>query len=269
MTTLPSITPVPIPFCNEGNKDAILIASSASVPNMTDGFPAAFSTPNNYVTRPQMNGILNLATANESARQCGQIVTFDTTVSSAIGGYAQGAILDYLNAGTLYKVVSLVGNNTYDFTENGVDGVHWAYCSTSINKVYPDFYHAQELVNSDVTSTVSSNISVTNGAVTNTYQLTNTNDFFVSYSYITKLTSGGGYDLEFAVRNVNASTSEVSWTAIQSAMWMNMDSSNIGYINGNIYLHGGQTFAIVNPSNSVPTSVDGAWLTIRAFPLIA
>lgn len=263
---------MPFPFANGGTKDDIGIADSATAPNLTTGFPPVFEAAVNgqYVTRAQMNGVLNLATANEYARQCGQVVTFNPTVASAIGGYGKGAILDYINGGTAYKVISLVGNNVYNFVENGVDGINWAYCSTSINRTFPDIYRSQEIVNASIQSVFDGNKAVTEGAVSSVYTLDRTSDFFVSFSFITNLTSNDGYDLEFAIRNTNASTSEYDWKAIQSSMWLSSSGSgSTGYINGNICLHGGQSFAIVNPTRVTATAINGAWLTIRAFPLVA
>lgn len=270
MTAVPSIVTIPQPFAANGDKAVIGNASTSSAPNYTDGFPATFSAYNGpYPTRQQFNGLFNIATANQYAAQCGQINTFNSELATAIGGYAAGAILDYYNGGTLLKVVSLVNGNTYNFVENGVDGVNWAYCSSAVNKSFPDCYHSQELINESIQATFNTNKNVINGAISEIYTLNSTGDFFVAFSFITRATTGNGYDLEFALRNVNASTSEVSWTPIQSAMWISGDSSGTGYINGNIYLHGGQSFAIVNPTNVTASAIDAAWLTIRAFPLIA
>lgn len=270
MTIVPSIVTIPQPFAASGDKAEIGNASTSSAPNYTDGFPATFSAYNGpYPTRQQFNGLFNIATVNQYASQCGQINTFNAELATVIGGYAAGAILDYYNGGTLFKVVSLVNGNTYNFVENGVDGVNWAYCSTAVNKIFPDCYHAQELVNGSIQSTFDANKTVTNGAISEIYTLNSTGDFFVSFSFITKTASSDGYDLEFAIRNTNASTSEINWTSVQSAMWISSDGSSTGYINGNIYLHGGQSFAIVNPTNVTVSTVTAAWLTIRAFPLIA
>ena len=84
------------------------------------------------------NMLCHLGTLERYRRQLGGIRTFSSSFSTLIGGYPKGAQLEYLippnteeNPGTRYKlrkVVSLVDNNEYDFTTNGVDNVHWMYC---------------------------------------------------------------------------------------------------------------------------------------------
>lgn len=114
--------------------DAILtpIANTAgedSSVNFNDGFPAAYSAPksNNgkYITRGEMNAIGNLASQNQFYFMAGGINTFDQDFCNAIGGYPQGAILNYLDGDKLLFVESLMDGNTNNFVINGVDGVSW------------------------------------------------------------------------------------------------------------------------------------------------
>lgn len=84
------------------------------------------------------NMIGYLGTLERYRKQMGGIRTYSPSFASMIGGYPKGAQLEYLippnteeNSGTRYKirkVVSIVDNNTYDFTENGVDNEHWMFC---------------------------------------------------------------------------------------------------------------------------------------------
>lgn len=119
-------------------------AQDPTNPNFLDGFPVAFSAPksNNgqYVTRLQMNGIGNLASRFEFFRRVGGIVTFDSDLATAIGGYPSGAVLKYLNNGYLYDVISLVDNNMVDFNSVGIDDVNWAYLSVSDKQVFGDIF---------------------------------------------------------------------------------------------------------------------------------
>lgn len=97
--------------------------------NYNDGFPSVYSTPKSnggkYVTRGEMNAIGNLASQNQFYFMAGGINTFDQDFCDKIGGYPEGAILDYLDKGKLFKVMSLVDGNTIDFTVSGVDNVNW------------------------------------------------------------------------------------------------------------------------------------------------
>ena len=82
-----------------------------------EGFPAITSEriadggipPN----RLDFNGMGTIFTAYAYAMQQGQYTTFDSTVSTKIGGYPVGAILWYVDNGVpQYLVQSLVANNT-------------------------------------------------------------------------------------------------------------------------------------------------------------
>lgn len=126
----PYAMPEPFGAGNSANYVMPGASSAAGHFNFADGFDSAFGAPksNNgqYVTRTQMNGIGNLATRYEFFRRVGGIVTFDPDLSTAIGGYPRGAILECLSSSDIMKVISLVDNNEYDFNENGIDNVHWA-----------------------------------------------------------------------------------------------------------------------------------------------
>lgn len=144
----PSKLYIPQPFAS-GSGAALtpIDGSSGDTPNFEDGFPANFSAPHasggSFITRGQMNAIGNLASANDYYRACGGINTFDPKLCAKIGGYPMDAILDYYSGGILYKVRSLVDDNTVDFTgttdttaytgiTNGsVDNVNWAIANPS------------------------------------------------------------------------------------------------------------------------------------------
>lgn len=122
---------MPGPFGYDGSVELPKLVRDSGNPNFLDGFPVAYGSPKSdggqYITRAEMNGIGNVASRYEFFRRVGGVVTFNSSLSSAIGGYPAGAVLDYLDGGNLHKVVSLIDNNTVDFTSVGVDNENWAY----------------------------------------------------------------------------------------------------------------------------------------------
>lgn len=114
--------------------------------NFVDGFTSAFEAPSSqggrHVKRREMNAIGHLASANWYKRLCGGVFQFDADMAVTIGGYPQGAVLEYLKGLNYYRVISLVDNNKVDYTgkepttaqlaagitPGSVDGVNWAYC---------------------------------------------------------------------------------------------------------------------------------------------
>lgn len=136
---------MPCPFA-KGSADSITAIQNASgnAVNFRDGFPSVYSAhaeqDGKYVTRKEMNAIGNLASQNEFYYLAGGVNTFDTEFATAIGGYPEGAVLKYLNNGYLYDVISLVDDNMYDFTADGVDGVNWKYLSVAEKLVFDDVF---------------------------------------------------------------------------------------------------------------------------------
>jgi hypothetical protein len=131
--SIPSFTKIPIPFANNGDKNTIpQNATGTNLASFSEGFPEITSQPidngGQPPTRQDFNGIGNALSNNISYLQQGGIFTFDPSISSAIGGYAQGAILSYINNGKLYKLISLVNNNTYNFNDDSsYIGQYWDY----------------------------------------------------------------------------------------------------------------------------------------------
>lgn len=121
---------MPTPFAGgSGATITEILKTSGSSVNFRDGFPSAYSAPHSgggkYVTRGEMNAVGNLASKNDFYEMCGGVNTFDPTFASDIGGYPEGAILDYVEGLKFFKVISLQDNNTFNFIEEGVDGIHW------------------------------------------------------------------------------------------------------------------------------------------------
>lgn len=125
---------IPQPFASASGAALTPISNTSSVetPSFPDGFPAVFSSPSSdanakFILRGMMNAIGNLASKNEWYRQAGGIYTFNSAWATANGGYPNGAILDYIENGHYYKVMSLKDDNMVDFTDIGVDGINWMY----------------------------------------------------------------------------------------------------------------------------------------------
>ena len=270
MESIPSIVPIPVPFCNLGSKDEIKYSDAETKPSLSSGFGAKFEKPESgggtYVTRQQMNGILHLATAGECARQNGAINTFNPDLVATTGGYAEGAVLDVLVGGTVRKVRSLHNNNTFDFTKSGVNGIDWEYCDAAAGamKIFPSLTDAQTLCDGYITIPSSGK-----GRISEIYKLTEGADYFVSFGIVAGITSASdGLDIDFAIRNKAASGSTEDWVSIQSGMWTTSGSVQIGQAFGSLYLHGGSELAVVVPATS-PAIPSGSkvWLTLKAFPL--
>lgn len=124
------------PFAESGDKNSIPVTNTdpnnPQLADLTNGFPAITSqTPDNNGLPPErkdFNGLGYLTTTYDYFVQAGGKFTFDSTVSSAIGGYPAGARLWYLPSGGSTMIVrSLIDNNTYDFTSDPtlIDDVHW------------------------------------------------------------------------------------------------------------------------------------------------
>lgn len=122
---------MPGPFGYDGSVELPKFVRDSGNPNFLDGFPVAYGSPKSsggqYISRAEMNGIGNVASRYEFFRRAGGISTFDAAFCAAIGGYPNGAILDYVYNGSLFKVESLADNNTVNFLEVGIDGINWRY----------------------------------------------------------------------------------------------------------------------------------------------
>lgn len=136
------------PIAVNGSKDTIpQEQASALYPwycSVENGFPDVTMQPLNSGGKPPrgqgMNGLLNVISDQKVYLQNGGVITFDSNVSNAIGGYPQGAILDYVSGSTVTKVLSLIDDNTYNFvtTPAYIDGDHWVQLDTAPDKADVD-----------------------------------------------------------------------------------------------------------------------------------
>lgn len=92
---------ISLPFANSGAKQPIPVASQVGIEDgrasYTDGFPPITRTPLTAGGKPpfgtDMNGILNAVTAIQQWQSAGGLFTYDSALSTSIGGYPKGALL--------------------------------------------------------------------------------------------------------------------------------------------------------------------------------
>lgn len=134
MQSLSNPPTLEMPFAEQGDKNTIPVqATGTNGASLTEGFPEITMKPRDQGGLPpsgrDMNGLGYLLSSLYFHLQNGGQFTFNSDVSTAIGGYPLGAILSYTdtNTGLVYLVRSLVANNTYDFNDNPsyIDDVHW------------------------------------------------------------------------------------------------------------------------------------------------
>lgn len=144
---IPSRISMPCPFGRNLGTGAGNITPVDSVQgntvNFIDGFPSIYGAPSSnsgkFVTRKEMNGLGNLATNDLFYHKCGGLNTFDADFCAAIGGYPKGAVLQMVGENnTLFDVLSLVENNTFNFVENGVDNEHWRILNMNVGDPFVD-----------------------------------------------------------------------------------------------------------------------------------
>lgn len=113
--------------------------------SVEEGYPEITITPIAEGGIPpaggDLNGMFNLLSQFYFFNQNGGTYTFNSSVSSAIGGYPLGAVLWYNNStnGTHIQVVSNVENNTFNFNQNpdfiGGSDKPWSYVDTKISNL--------------------------------------------------------------------------------------------------------------------------------------
>ena len=108
----------PLPFASSGTKNTIPTAPTGTgKASFTEGFPAVTMMPITSGGIPpegkDFNGIFHDVTSHTVWLNAGGQYQFDAALSTAIGGYPAGMVLQN-NAGTA-SYVSAVANNTTDF----------------------------------------------------------------------------------------------------------------------------------------------------------
>ena len=126
-------TPLIAPIAASGLRNNIPDdATGSNYASIEEGFPEmTMKAPKDGGLPPwgqDFNGMFYLMSSQTCFLQNGGLITFDQDVSNKIGGYPQGAILDYITPENTYvKVKSLIDDNTYNFvtTPAYIDGEHW------------------------------------------------------------------------------------------------------------------------------------------------
>lgn len=133
-------TPFPIPFGNSAGVGYIRtvptdsqIGITAGAASLEDGFPPLNATALDAGGYPpdiqDMNGILNPITAALRWIQAGGPAYYDSSFSTAIGGYPSGAILQSASQAGFWR--SLSDNNTTDPDSNGAGWAPFSFFGIS------------------------------------------------------------------------------------------------------------------------------------------
>lgn len=138
-SSLPDYIRLSQPFAVSGNKSTIpQTATGTNSASFQEGFPPITSQPlaNGGMPplRTDFNALGYVTTSTLAFLQQGGVFTFDTSISNLIGGYAQGAILNYTENGKVHKLISLINNNTYNFNDDSsYIGQYWDYVTDTSN----------------------------------------------------------------------------------------------------------------------------------------
>lgn len=135
-------TPISAPIAHAGLKFNIPEnATGSELASIAEGFPAitmkALDDDGLPPRGQDCNGMFYLSTDQKVYLQNGGIITFNQSVSDLIGGYPQGAYLDYITSEGIYtKVKSLIEDNTYNFvtTPEYIDGEKWKQVNFGANQ---------------------------------------------------------------------------------------------------------------------------------------
>lgn len=131
--SLPDFTRISQPFAVSGNRSSIpQTTTGTNAASFQDGFPPITSTPlpdgGMPPKREDFNALGYISTSTLAFLQQGGLFTFDTAISNLIGGYPQGAVLNYIVNNKVYRLISLVNNNTYNFnSDSSYIGQYWDY----------------------------------------------------------------------------------------------------------------------------------------------
>ncbi len=136
-------TNLQLPFANAGLKNTIPVATAAgALASYTEGFPAVTMQPVASGGLPpygkDFNGLLFDITSHTLWLNAGGQYRFDAALSTAMGGYPKGMVLQNDDGTASY--ISAIDNNTTDFNSTpAAIGVSWlaysgkAYANTTVN----------------------------------------------------------------------------------------------------------------------------------------
>ena len=132
MQTLTKPQVLPAPIADIGLKNVIPNNPTGTYrASVKGGFPAITMKAKADGGLPpdgkDLNGFYNILSQFYFYTQNGGVFTFDQSVSNAIGGYPQGAVLYWKHDNVIERVESQIANNTYNFvtTPSYIDGAKW------------------------------------------------------------------------------------------------------------------------------------------------
>ena len=132
MQTLTKPQVLPAPIADTGLKNVIPDNPTGTyLASVKGGFPAITMKAKADGGLPpdgkDLNGFYNILSQFYFYTQNGGVFTFDQSVSNAIGGYPQGAVLYWKHDNVIERVESQIANNTYNFvtTPSYIDGAKW------------------------------------------------------------------------------------------------------------------------------------------------
>lgn len=154
MQSLTQPTSLLKPFAESGDKNTLPVtntdASNPQLADLTNGFPEVTGEdPDDGGLPPErkdINGLGYLTTTYDYFYQAGGTFTFNTTISTAIGGYPLGARLWYTNGNGETSVLrSTVGNNTDNFNDGSETGIGTTWVKdtptfSDINHILEELY---------------------------------------------------------------------------------------------------------------------------------
>ena len=256
-------TPLIAPIAASGLRNNIPDdATGSNYASIEEGFPEmTMKAPIDGGLPPwgqDFNGMFYLMSSQTCFLQNGGNITFNQAVSDKIGGYPQGAVLDYIDEnGTFSKVRSLIDDNTYNFvtTPSYIDNVHWEQigmtAATSWGNIGGNIENqsdlqaalGERLSDTQVTNCIlsSTNANITNNSVSDasyvnqgcTVSEANVVSGFSADNYILlskTMTSANAFTLEIPF------TTGSNVTADQTLVYINNFSNSLGISGGKIVL---------------------------------
>lgn len=132
-SSLPNYERIVQAFAVSGNKSTLpQTATGTNNASYQEGFPPITSQPladgGMPPVREDFNALGYASTSTLAYLQQGGLFTFDANISNLIGGYPQGAVLNYIVDNKIYRLISLINDNTYDFNaDESYIGQYWDY----------------------------------------------------------------------------------------------------------------------------------------------
>lgn len=256
-------TPLIAPIAASGLRNNIPDdATGSNYASIEEGFPEmTMKAPIDGGLPPwgqDFNGMFYLMSSQTCFLQNGGNITFNQAVSDKIGGYPQGAVLDYIDEnGTFSKVRSLIDDNTYNFvtTPSYIDDVHWEQigmtAATSWGNIGGNIENqsdlqaalGERLSDTQVTNCIlsSTNANISNDSVSNASYV-NTGCTISEAGVASGFSADNRILLSKTMSSATASTVEIPFTTgsdvntDQTLLYINNHANSLGISGGKIVL---------------------------------